>query len=148
MKVIDQDGKKRDIEVFIEKVPSGGGSPKKVLTEEGCKLVENLSRILCTEEEIAQILETSLDTLLNKNNKELFRGSIERGRAQGKQSLRRMQYQVAMKGNVKMLIWLGKQVLGQTEKIDTNVNTNENATMMREFLNGVKNGEYQQSQNE
>ena len=145
MKIIDQDGKKRDIEVFIEKVPSGGGCPKKVLTAEGCKLVENLSRILCTEEEIAQILETSLDTLLNKNNKELFRSSIERGRAQGKQSLRRMQYEVATKGNVKMLIWLGKQVLGQSEKIDTNVNANDNATMMREFLDGAKNGEFKNS---
>lgn len=145
MKIIDQDGKKRDIEVFIEKVPSGGGCPKKVLTAEGCKLVENLSRILCTEEEIAQILETSLDTLLNKNNKELFRSSIERGRAQGKQSLRRMQYEVATKGNVKMLIWLGKQVLGQSEKIDTNVNANDNAMMMREFLDGAKNGEFKNS---
>lgn len=145
MKIIDQDGKKRDIEVFIEKLPSGGGCPKKVLTAEGCKLVENLSRILCTEEEIAQILETSLDTLLNKNNKELFRSSIERGRAQGKQSLRRMQYEVATKGNVKMLIWLGKQVLGQSEKIDTNVNANDNAMMMREFLDGAKNGEFKNS---
>lgn len=148
MKIIDQDGKKRDIEVFIEKVPSGGGTPKKILTPEGCQLVENLSRILCTEEEIAQILETSPDTLLNKNNKELFRASIERGKAQGKQSLRRMQYKVAMSGNVKMLIWLGKQVLGQSDKIDTNVNTNKNAVMMREFLDGVKNGEYEQSQND
>ena len=97
------------------------------------------------QKKIAQIIETSLDTLLNKNNKELFRSSIERGRAQGKQSLRRMQHQVAMKGNVKMLIWLGKQVLGQTEKIDTNVNANDNAMMMREFLDGAKNGEFKNS---
>lgn len=140
MKIIDQDGKKRDIEVFIEKVPSGGGCPKKVLTAEGCKLVENLARIGCTDEEIATILEASVDTLLNSNNKELFRNATKKGQAECKQSLRRLQFKAAQNGNVTMLIWLGKQLLGQSEKIDTNVNTNENAEMMRKFLNGVKNG--------
>ena len=30
--------------------------------------------------------------------------------------LRQKQWEVAMEGNVQMLIWLGKQVLGQTEQ--------------------------------
>lgn len=145
MKIIDQDGKKRDIEVFIEKLPSGGGCPKKVLTAEGCKLVENLARIGCTEEEIATILEASVDTLMNKNNKELFREAIKKGQAECKQSLRRLQFKAAEKGNVTMLIWLGKQLLGQSEKIDTNVNANDNVAMMREFLDGAKNGEFKNS---
>lgn len=145
MKIIDQDGKKRDIEVFIEKLPSGGGCPKKVLTAEGCQLVENLARIGCTEEEIATILEASVDTLMNKNNKELFREAIKKGQAECKQSLRRLQFKAAQNGNVTMLIWLGKQLLGQSEKIDTNVNANDNAMMMREFLDGAKNGEFKNS---
>ena len=33
----------------------------------------------------------------------------------GKVSLRRSQYQLALKGNASMLIWLGKQYLGQRE---------------------------------
>ena len=33
-----------------------------------------------------------------------------------KNSLREKQYDVAMSGNVSMLIWLGKQVLGQSDK--------------------------------
>jgi hypothetical protein len=35
-------------------------------------------------------------------------------------ALRRMQWQTAMKGNTRMLIWLGRQVLGQrdTQEID------------------------------
>ena len=145
MKIIDQDGKKRDIEVFIEKLPSGGGCPKKVLTAEGCQLVENLARIGCTEEEIATILEASVDTLMNKNNKELFREAIKKGQAECKQGLRRLQFKAAEKGNVTMLIWLGKQLLGQSEKIDTNVNANDNVAMMREFLDGAKNGEFKNS---
>lgn len=38
-----------------------------------------------------------------------------------KQSLRRMQYLVAMTGDKTMLIWLGKQYLGQTEKTSPTV---------------------------
>ena len=34
---------------------------------------------------------------------------------QGKIELRKKQWEIAMDGNVKMLIWLGKQYLGQSE---------------------------------
>jgi hypothetical protein len=43
---------------------------------------------------------------------------IETGRQTGKMSLKRKQWEVAMGGNVTMLIWLGKQNLGQTDKIE------------------------------
>lgn len=33
-----------------------------------------------------------------------------------KKALEEKQYEVAMEGNVQMLIWLGKQHLGQTDK--------------------------------
>lgn len=115
-KIIDADGNKKDINIFIEKV-STGGRPKKILTEEAIKLVENLARIMCTEEEIATILDVSLDTLHNKENDVLFRSAILKGRTVGKQSLRREQFRLAMKGNVKMLIWLGKQYLGQSDRL-------------------------------
>jgi hypothetical protein len=36
----------------------------------------------------------------------------------GKISLRRKQYSIAQEGNVTMLIWLGKNWLGQTDKLD------------------------------
>ncbi len=116
MKVIDESGKKREVNVFFEKV-STKGRPKKILTEEGAKLIEDLSSIMCTEEEIATIIGVGLDTLHNSDNEELFRNAIKRGRTTGKQSLRREQYKLAMKGNVKMLIWLGKQYLGQSDRL-------------------------------
>lgn len=117
MEVLDADGKRRNIDIFFDK-KSTKGRPRKILTNDALKLVENLSRIMCTDEEIAQCLGASVDTLLNNDNKELFRNATEKGRANGKQSLRRKQYEVAMKGNSSMLIWLGKQWLGQTDKVE------------------------------
>jgi hypothetical protein len=41
--------------------------------------------------------------------------AIERGREVGRTRLRRLQWQGAEKGNATMLIWLGKQLLGQRD---------------------------------
>lgn len=117
MKVINADGKQIDIDVFFEKIPTKG-RPKKVLTEDAIKLIENMSKIMCTEEEIADVLECSRDLFYTKENENLYRQAIEKGKAMGKQSLRRKQYEVAMKGNSSMLIWLGKQWLNQTDKVE------------------------------
>jgi len=50
-----------------------------------------------------------------------FRAAYERGKGRGKATLRSKQYTIAMKGSVAMLIWLGKQYLGQHETIDQHV---------------------------
>ena len=39
--------------------------------------------------------------------------------AEQKIELRRKQWQVAMEGNVQMLIWLGKNILGQKDVADS-----------------------------
>lgn len=117
MKVIDEEGKTREIDVFFEKVPTKG-RPKKVLTEDALRIIQGLAKIMCTDEEIASILGCSRDIFYNPENKELYRQAIEKGNANGKQSLRRKQYDIAMKGNSSMLIWLGKQWLGQTDKVE------------------------------
>lgn len=104
-------------DVFIEKVATKG-RPRKVLTEEGAKVVEKLASIFCPEEDIAEILGVSIDTMHNEDNNELFRGAILRGKTNGKRSLRQTQFDIALRGNVKMLIWLGKQYLGQSDKVE------------------------------
>lgn len=138
MIVTNAEGQKVDINVFIEKKKTNG-RPKKLITDAGVKLVEDLSRIMCTEEEIATILDTSLDTLHNAENNELFRNAIEKGRANGKQSLRREQYKLAMRGDRGMLIWLGKQYLGQSEKFTSNVES-DNAVVMKNYIDNIKGG--------
>jgi len=45
--------------------------------------------------------------------------AYEKGLARMRRSLRSKQYEIAMKGNVTMLIWLGKNELEQADKKDT-----------------------------
>lgn len=79
----------------------------------------------CTQEEIAAALRVSKTTLtrfLQRN--EDGRLALEEGRLAHTSSLRRKQFEVAMAGNVPMLIWLGKQRLGQRDKMDLAANLN------------------------
>jgi hypothetical protein len=73
-------------------------------------LVKKLALIHCTMIEIAQICECSVDTLERR-----FADVINFGRANGKMSIRRKQYEVAMAGNPVMLKWLGQNLLGQKD---------------------------------
>jgi hypothetical protein len=75
------------------------------------KLVKSLAGIHCTTEEIAIVCGVSKDTIERRCMKEL-----EAGRAEGRASLRRLQWAQAQKGNTAMLIWLGKQILGQKDR--------------------------------
>jgi hypothetical protein len=141
IKTIDNNGNEviQDISPFFEK-KSTKGRPRKILSEEGIKLVSRMASYMCTEEEIAGCLEMSLDTLHNDDNKELFRSAIEKGKANGKESLRRKQYQVGMKGNSSMLIWLGKQWLGQTDKIEQSVGVSDGRQSLKDYMEATKNG--------
>lgn len=76
--------------------------------------VRKLAAIDCTNAEIAAVLKISIGTLERR-----CRQAIAEGKEEGKASIRRKQFEIAQKGNVAMLIWLGKQRLGQTDKQDT-----------------------------
>lgn len=81
--------------------------------------VVKLCALQCTQEEIAQFCEVCVDTLnarcLDEQGVSFSEFFIQK-RGQGKVSLRRAQWQAAQKGNPTMLIWLGKQHLGQKDK--------------------------------
>jgi hypothetical protein len=83
-------------------------------------LVDNLCKIQCTGEEIASVLDIDYDTLnaAIKRDKGIgFSDYFKRKRGSGKASLRRRQWKAAIEeGNTTMLIWLGKQYLGQVDK--------------------------------
>jgi hypothetical protein len=81
--------------------------------------IDKLCGLQCTEEEIAQWCEVSVSTLYRRSLEEhgvSFDEYFEQKRGAGKISLRRSQWQLAQKGNPTMLIWLGKQYLGQRDK--------------------------------
>ncbi len=84
--------------------------PKKEINEEQ---VKQLAAINCSYAEMAAVLDCSEDTLERR-----FAGAIQKGRASGRMSLKRKQYEMAMKGHYGMLKWLGQQLLGQTIKQD------------------------------
>jgi DNA-binding CsgD family transcriptional regulator len=77
------------------------------------KTIQKLASYGLTNKEIAEALGYDDNTL--KRKFEIF---LIKGRANLKVRLKRKQIQVAMQGNVTMLIWLGKQYLGQAEKIE------------------------------
>ena len=76
--------------------------------------VYKLARLGCKNKEIAHFFQCSEETVCNR-----FSNEIQKGKADLNISLRRWQLQAAEKGNVTMLIWLGKQLLGQREPIDS-----------------------------
>lgn len=93
------------------------GRPAYELTEEQLQIVDGLAEIQCTDAEIAALLDVSPDWVARKKAQDPnFSSRIEKGRERGKESLRRKQYKLAQKGHPTMLIWLGKQVLGQRDK--------------------------------
>jgi hypothetical protein len=91
------------------------GRPKIILNLEE---LERLSRLNCTMPEISAYFDIPLRTLEDKFANEVdVRKAIEKGRATGKLSLRRRQIQIMEEtNNPTMAIWLGKQMLGQTDK--------------------------------
>lgn len=76
--------------------------------------VEHLAQLGCHNTEIADYFGIT-DTALRNN----FADFLAKGRAQLKQSLRRAQIQYALGGNATLLIWLGKNILGQTDSPQT-----------------------------
>lgn len=82
-------------------------------------VVEALCSVRCTKVEIAATLKVSEDTVdrcIKRKYRMTFSEYYDKHSATGTIALRRKQFQLALSGNPTMLIWLGKQTLGQTEK--------------------------------
>lgn len=101
------------------KNPQGAGRPLKHIDKEQ---FESLCKIQCTQVEVQAFFDCD-DVTLNKwcrktygvNFSEIFK----KKRGLGNISLRRRQFQEAVeKGNITMLIWLGKNRLGQSDKVE------------------------------
>ena len=75
------------------------------------KQVEALASYGCTKTEIAAFFGCNETTIRKR-----FSENLIKGKESGKIRLRKKQFEMAMKGNVSMLIWLGKQTLGQKDQ--------------------------------
>ena len=80
--------------------------------------VEDLARRCWTNVEIASHFGCNESTIRRR-----FAEAANRGRRDGQARLREKQMEVAHSGNPTMLVWMGKQILGQSDKqtVDTTV---------------------------
>lgn len=95
------------------------GRPSLIINEDGKNMIETLAGLSCTDEEIADALGTTCDTLHNENNDAVFSECKKRGFSTGKISLRRAQRRLAEK-SAAMAIFLGKNILGQRDYPENN----------------------------
>lgn len=82
------------------------------------KILDNLCLIQCTAEEIAAVLELSVETVDKQVREKYdvpFSEYLKLKSAVGKSSLRRSQWKMAQ-NNPAMAIFLGKNLLGQKDK--------------------------------
>lgn len=109
------------------------GRPKVTWGDDECRTFKALCAQFNTEQDVCAIMGVNSDTLVRLINDHLYEditGHKRRGTAgkvtfsdafkkysaNGRVSLRRTQYRKAVEeGNVPMLIWLGKQHLGQLD---------------------------------
>lgn len=87
------------------------GRPRKELD---INQIKTLAEIGCTCSEIAAVMSCSENTL-RANFCDIIKSGVESGNA----SLRHHQFKAAKAGSVAMLIWLGKQRLGQRDVVET-----------------------------
>jgi len=83
------------------------GRNKTVIPEEQ---VMELSKLHCTNKEMADFFDVPQSTFTDN-----FRDIITKGRLETKQRLRAAQLKLALNGDRTLLIWLGKNILGQSE---------------------------------
>lgn len=85
------------------------GRPKHKFSAEETEMVKRLSELFCSQEEIAYAMGCSRSVLRH------YTDLIAEGKAQGRVKLRRAQMSKALEGNPTMLIWMGKQLLSQSD---------------------------------
>ena len=95
-----------------------GGRPRKLQPDgKTLTLVKGLSQMLATGPEIAAVLGVSKRTWIRfKKEFPEVDLALRQGQALFRVALRRRQFKAADDGNPTMLIWLGKQYLGQADK--------------------------------
>lgn len=127
-----------------EKIVKGvivGTGDKQVVIDP--KEVQKLAELHATWEEMSDYFGVPRTTLQYN-----FDDIIKLARASTKCKLRKKQIDVALKGNPSMLIWLGKNMLGQRDKFDDDVEIEQEITkddvdkrileIMKKATNGLK----------
>ncbi len=97
----------------------GKGQNKLVLTDEGEEWIVEEMAGGATIDEVIALLGISSQTLYSRNNNLKVKRAVEKGTEMCNRKLRKAQVNAALNGNSAMLIWLGKNRLGQSEHPET-----------------------------
>lgn len=111
-----------------------GGRPKKEIDRDQ---FEKLCELQCTQEEICgwfDVTDKTLTSWCKTTYGVSFSEIYNKKREKGKISLRRAQFQLAQK-NAAMAIFLGKNYLGQTDRIEQIVTQIEDLTPLADMIN-------------
>ena len=81
--------------------------------------LEKLCGLQCTDAEVASFFKVSTRTIERRKKQPAFAEAMERGRAGGRLSVRRMLFGQAAKGNVAAAIFLSKNLLGYRDVVNT-----------------------------
>lgn len=105
------------------------GKDKRVIDLES---INGLARIGATINEIATVLGVSDSWVIKeRDSNPAFSLALEQGYAIMRTSLRRAQIDLALSGSAPLLIWLGKQYLGQSDKHEQTTKTDISITVSR-----------------
>ena len=110
------------------------GRPKLDIDE---KVVESLAKVGATNCEIADHFGCDETTIRDR-----FTELLRKTRATRKIKLRELQLNLAHTGNLGMLIWLGKQYLGQSDKVEQKQEItvkDESVDELKKLLKSIKN---------
>ena len=102
---------------------------------------KKLCALQCTLTEIASFFDCSEDTIERWCKRELkmnFAEAFKKHSASGKISLRRWQFKMA-EHNCSMAIFLGKNLLGQSDKIEQTITEVEDLSALADMLNSGDN---------
>lgn len=96
--------------------------------------VRTLAGFGLTAAEIGTALGCSADTLERR-----FAASLKEGRDDLNAGLKRKQVEMALDGNTTMLVWLGKQYLGQRDKSDVQQDGDQTLRIQVEYTDEAAN---------
>jgi hypothetical protein len=116
--------------------PEGGRPPFELSDADFEKLI-NMIRIQCTQNEICGIFgvtDKTLNEALRRRDQPGFSELYKKHQDEGRASLRRAQWKAAQDGNPTMLVWLGKQMLGQRDKQEIEHKGGLNITLVDNFV--------------
>ena len=116
--------------------PKGAGAKRKELDDKDWIILETAilfgDKKYCADK--LKISDDTLNTRIRERHGVNFSVYKQQKRAEIENNLHLKQYEIAMKGNVPMLIWLGKNILGQKDKQETELTGKDGKALEIKFI--------------